>query len=61
MKYGIQVNVGMRGTPQWRWLHHPTMDRAEWPTREAAEAQKELWYPGSKSAVFRVEEIDETP
>lgn len=61
MKYGIQVNVGMRGTPQWKWLHHPNMDRAEWPTRDQAVAQKEMWYPWSTDAVFRVWEIDETP
>jgi len=50
MKYGIQVNVGMRGTPQWKWLHHPTMDRAEWATREAAEAAEGTLVSGFKGS-----------
>ena len=48
MKWGIQVNVGGPGTPDWRWLHGPQFDRTECVSREHAQTLKDLWYPGAK-------------
>ena len=57
--YGIQVNIGRVPTPDWRWLHGPAIDRAEFATEAEAAAQMEAWYPGAKAAIFRVQEIAE--
>lgn len=59
MKWGIQVNVGGPGTPDWRWLHGPQFDRTECASKEHAETLTTLWYPGAKKNLFRVEQIDE--
>jgi hypothetical protein len=34
------------------------MVRAEFQTEAEATAQKEMWYPGAKAAIFRVKEIE---
>lgn len=58
MKYGILVNVGRPHEPRWQWVHRgPDMLRCEWETRDEAEVQMRIWYPGAKSAVFKVGEI----
>lgn len=59
MKWGIQVNVGGPGTPDWRWLHGPQFDRTECESREEAQSLKDLWYPNAKRNLFRVEQVDE--
>ncbi len=59
MKWGIQVNVGGPGTPDWRWLHGPAFDHTECVSQEHAQTLKDLWYPGAKANLFRVEQIDE--
>lgn len=56
--YGIQVNVGRVPEPDWRWVHRPDMVRAEFQTEAEVTAQKEMWYPGAKAAIFRVKEIE---
>ncbi len=62
MKYGIQVNVGSPGTPNWQWLHRYDMTKGEWDTAEEATAQMREWHPSkAKAHVFRVERIDDNP
>ncbi len=55
--WGIQVNVGHPGAPNWQWLLGHTMTRTVYRTQAEAEAQKATWYPDARAAIFRVWEI----
>lgn len=60
MRFGIQVNVGPPGSPDWRWLHRFDMWRGEWGSFDEAREQMLLWHPNElKAHLFRVWEIDE--
>lgn len=60
MKYGIQVNVGRPGFPDWQWLHRHDMVRGEWDTIEKARQTMCEWHPNAlKAHLFRVSEINE--
>jgi hypothetical protein len=62
VKFGIQVNVGPPGSPDWRWLHRCDMGRGEWNTITEARQQMLEWHPNElKAHLFRVREIDEGP
>ena len=62
MKFGIQVNVGPPGTPDWKFLHMCDMSKGEWDSYDEAYAQMKLWHPNyAKANIFRVSEVDDSP
>ncbi|HPC92947.1 MAG TPA: hypothetical protein P5182_11305 [Myxococcota bacterium] len=62
MKYGIQVNIGPPGAPDWRWLQQHDMSSGEWDSKDKATAKMLEWHPNPmKAHLFRVHEIDENP
>lgn len=45
MKYGIQVNIGPPGAPDWRWLQQHDMSSGEWDSKDKATAKMLEWHP----------------
>jgi hypothetical protein len=39
VKYGIQVNIGPPGAPDWRWLQQHDMSSGEWDSKDKADCQ----------------------
>jgi len=57
--WGIQVNVGTRLAPNWRWMYNTDMGRIEFPTEAEAQVQMDAHWGHHKLGCFRVTNIDE--
>ena len=57
--WGIQVNVGTRLEPNWRWMYDYDMSRIEFPSEAQAQVQMEHHWWCHKAGCFRVTNTDE--
>ncbi len=56
--WGIQVNVGTRPEPNWRWMYDADMSRIEFPSEAEAQVQMDAHWGRYKIGCFRVTNID---
>lgn len=57
--WGIQVNVGTRLEPNWRWMYDCDMSRIEFPSEAQAQVRMAAHWGSCKCGCFRVTNTDE--